>query len=267
MKKIKYCFIILTFNGFDDFKKFYRSLENVKEEFAVLLIDSFSSQLNSDTGKLLAKQLGIDFISVPNRGYGAGNNAGIKFAREHYDFEYLIIANPDTFIESMNYNDISKYGQNVIIGPNIKNLNGKEQNPLYFKKYKIPFWVMRHYIKKGSSYLLYIYLIINKLYSILFHLKYQHRNSIRVYALHGSFMIIGNRALSTLIPLYDERMFLYAEENHVAERAKSRSIPLFLDKDLRVIHKENGSVVEGDFDIAQKRHTLNSLRVFFKNIY
>lgn len=267
MKKVKYCFVILTYNGFDDFKNLYRSLSKIKETFAVILVDSFSNEYISDAGKSLAEKLNIDFISVPNRGYGSGNNVGIKFAREHYDFEYVIISNPDTIIEDMNYDIISKYGQNVIIGPDIKNLNGKEQNPLYFKKYKIPFWILRHYIKKGSVYLLYIYLIFNKLYSSYYHLRYRQRKSIRVYALHGSFMIIGNRALSALTPLYDERMFLYAEENHVAERAKSLNISLFLDKNLKITHKENGSTGEDGLNNAQIKHTLNSLRVFFKNTY
>lgn len=267
MKKVKYCFVVLTYNGFGDFKNFYHSLENIEEDFAVILVDSFSSEHTSKEGELLAKKLNIDFISVPNRGYGAGNNIGIKFAKKHYDFEYVIISNPDTTIESMNYDTIAKYGQKVIIGPNIKNLNGKEQNPLYFKRYKLPFWILSLYIKKGAMYLLYIYLVFNKLYSLFFRLKNRQRESIEVYALHGSFMIIGNKALSVLAPLYDERMFLYAEENHVAEQAKALNISLFLDKSLVVNHKENGSTGENSINSTQIQNTLNSLRVFFKNKY
>lgn len=267
MKKVKYCFVVLTYNGFDNFKKFYHSLDNIKEHFAVILVDSFSSKLTSEAGESLAKKLNIDFISVPNKGYGAGNNIGLKFAKEHYDFEYIIISNPDITIEHMNYDIISNYGQNVIIGPNIKNLNGREQNPLYYKKYGIPFWILSQYIKNGSLYILFLYLLCNKVYSLFFHLKYRQSKSIEVYALHGSFMIIGNKALSVLMPLYDERMFLYAEENHVAERAKSFKVSLFLDKRLVVSHKGNGSTGENGLNSSQIQHTLNSLRVFFKNTY
>lgn len=266
MEKIKYCFVVLTYNGFNDFKKLYRSLSNIQEKFAVVLVDSFSSELNRTIGESIAGQLNIDFISVPNRGYGAGNNVGIKFAIDNYNFEYLIIANPDTIIDKIDYNIISNYGENVIIGPQITNFNGKNKNPLYFKKYKLPFSILRHYVRNGSLSLLYIYLALNKIYSIFFRLKYRRRNPIGVYALHGSFMIIGQKALSKLIPLFDERMFLYAEENHVAERAKSLNIPLLLDKNLQVRHKENGSTNTEDVNKDQK-HTLQSLRVFFENIY
>ncbi|MDI6572594.1 glycosyltransferase family 2 protein [Leuconostoc lactis] len=267
MKKVEICFVILTYNGFDDFKNLYESFSLIEKEFAVVLVDSFSNIDIKNEGIQLSRELGIDFLSVPNKGYGAGNNAGIAFALKNYDFEYIVIANPDVIIKKMDYDEIVSHGNDVIIGPSIKNLNNREQNPLYFKKYSLPFFILKLYVKKGYIFFLYLYLIVNKFFAQYYFWRFRKTQVLNVYALHGSFMIIGKKALEQLIPLFDERMFLYAEENHVAEKAKAAKVQVILDKNIAIQHKEDGSTGESGRNQNQIRNTLHSLRIFFSNKY
>ncbi|KGH87910.1 glycosyltransferase [Oenococcus oeni] len=267
MKKIKYCFVVLEYNGYNDFKNFYESIQMNSDDFKLILVDSFSSENLKKEGKLLSKKLNIDFISVPNRGYGAGNNAGIKFATDNYNFEYLIIANPDTVIKKLEYKVLSEHGLDKIIGPEITNLNGKKQNPLYFKKYKLPFFVLEKYSISGSIATLYIYLVLNKIYSKYNQFLNRKEKILNVYALHGSFFAIGREALLKLQPVFDEKMFLFIEEDHVAEKSRMLSIPLVLDRRLNVCHKENGSTGESGLSPSSRKIALESLRAFFSNTY
>lgn len=51
-----------------------------------------------------------------------------------------------------------------------------------------------------------------------------------------------NDILQKLFPLYNERMFLFVEEMHLAMLAKKNGIKFYYDSSIVVNHKEDGSV-------------------------
>ena len=63
-----------------------------------------------------------------------------------------------------------------------------------------------------------------------------------VFSAHGAFFIIPSDILRTLHPLYNERMFLFVEEEHVAMLAKEKNISIYYDSSIVIKHKEDGSV-------------------------
>lgn len=262
MKKYDFIFVVLVYRNYDDFQNFYESLVKTMSNFKIIIVDSYFNEVITAKGKEIAKKNDCDFISVPNNGYGYGNNEGVEYALSKYKFDFLIISNPDVEIIHFPQNVLTSSYKNMIIGPSIITPTGKQQNPLYYRKNKFAFYLLKKYAFSEKISYLRIYLIVNKIQKF-FRMLFNRHIETKVYSLHGSFLIIGIDALQKLIPLYDDKMFLYGEENHLAEKAREKNIENKFDKRFEVFHKEDSSS-EG-ISLNVKAHTLNSLKIFFDN--
>lgn len=58
----------------------------------------------------LADEYDCDYLSVENKGYSYGNNQGIKFVLENYEYDFIVISNPDVLIERYDSSSLSKNG-------------------------------------------------------------------------------------------------------------------------------------------------------------
>lgn len=258
-KKFKYIFVVLVYKNYDDFQDFYYSIQDKVDDCRVVIVNSEYSEDCTNYGKKMANDLDCDFISVKNKGYGFGNNCGIKFVSDNYIFDYLIISNPDIELKKFSDKEIEKYKE-CIIGPKIITLSGKNQNPYYFKKNWISFSLLRRYAKSSLYIYRIMYLLFNKFDKSL--KKMFSSGKEQVYALHGSFFICHKDAIKKLSPLYDERMFLYSEEVFLANKAEKESINMYYDSDIEIIHKEDGSS-EG---VDTRKHGLESLKILFEHM-
>jgi GT2 family glycosyltransferase len=237
-------FVVLTYRNTKDLSEFIKITNvRVKEKFKIVVVNSFYDENSYTELRRIALDNDCDFINVENKGYGYGNNKGIDFAKKNYKFEYLIVSNPDIEILNLSTNNLKGF-EDSIIAPTIRTLSGKDQNPYYYSKIEIVEWLNYYSCKKERSIFAYMGIIINKLYReiALFIdrcLKVEKR---RIYASHGSFVIFGNFALNKLDPVYDERMFLFSEENHLARLAYKKNIKTYMIPAIRILHKEDGSV-------------------------
>ena len=69
-----------------------------------------------------------------------------------------------------------------------------------------------------------------------------NREHSEIYAPHGSFILFSRKAAELLSPVFDEEVFLFAEEHLLAWRAAQRNIPIIYSPAISVLHKEDGSV-------------------------
>jgi GT2 family glycosyltransferase len=63
-----------------------------------------------------------------------------------------------------------------------------------------------------------------------------------IYSAHGSFVILTKSALDLLYPLYNERMFLLGEEEHLAKQADKKNVKTYYEPNIEILHKEDGSM-------------------------
>ncbi len=236
-----YVFIVLVYRNYDDLYDFFTHLK--LSNYKVIIVNSFYDKQSEHKIKNLALSFGADFISVPNKGYGAGNNVGCKYALEKYSFKYLIISNPDVIIDKIDYRIIDEINADIF-GVEIVNKKNKKQNP--FMPYNIK-WLdkLKYWSYKYDNYYLAIFIcgifsIIRKLFSLVFILS--RRKWAYVYAIHGSFVILRRSAVENLFPLYNEKIFLFAEEEYLAQKAKKHNIKTIYIPSLKVFHKEDGSI-------------------------
>ena len=89
MSDLDFIFVVLVYRNIDDLKDFFDhfTIPNSK----VVVINSFYDKNSESSLKNIAEENDADFISVPNKGYGAGNNRGIEYVLNNYDFKYKYI--------------------------------------------------------------------------------------------------------------------------------------------------------------------------------
>lgn len=240
----QYVFVILTYRSSEDLTE---CLQSIKEKFAnykAVIVNSFYDDKTQESIFSIGLDFNCECISVENRGYGYGNNRGIQFCKENYNFEYLVVCNPDIVVLKNELNSSDFPEGKCVIAPIIKTANGKEQNPYWASDNKVCEYLIYKGYKNRNLVVLYFAIAVNKVIRCIsnkiFTLSKHHRK--KVYACHGSFVIYSAEVLDELCPLYDEKMFLFAEEAYTARMFKNRNIPVIYTKDISILHKEDGSM-------------------------
>ena len=269
-KKVDFIFIVLCYKNTIDLKSFIESVSNIKDSYKIIVVNNFYDESTNLEFQEISKKNDCDFLSFPNKGYGFGNNRGIEFANKMYSYEYLIISNPDIKFDLFEKESLKNMTE-CIVAPQIKTLSGKMQNP--FMNYNVPLVEYLEYKghKKKSNLLLYSGYGINKIIreiSILKN-KIKYKPIRKTYAAHGAFIIFGYKALQILQQPFDESMFLFSEEFYLAKLARKKNISIYLNFDIKITHKEDGSMslvnnsinkmqAESFIKYYEKEHKINS---------
>ncbi|HEX3027363.1 MAG TPA: glycosyltransferase [Clostridia bacterium] len=254
--------VTLTYRNDKDLTDFLDSLASLGCSYRVIVVNSFYDNESESAIRSVAQAYGCDFFSVENKGYGSGNNAGIRFALEHYQFQYLAVSNPDIRIGEFDLDRLTA-AENAVVGPKILTLRGKNQNPIHYRRNFFVLFFRFLYAKAGFLPFFLAAILFNKLEKAVLR-KGDAKGPRQVYALHGSFFLLPRSVLQTFGgKLFDERMFLFCEENHIAELARKHGVPIIYDPRFWVTHKEDGSISLENLD--HFRITRESLKVFFEN--
>lgn len=265
MEEVKFVFCILTYRNTEDIKECIESIKETVSCYKIIIVNSFYDNESMEEFKRVSEINDCVFINIENRGYGYGNNRGAEFALNHYIFEYLIIANPDTVIKKFSEEILEKV-ESAVIAPEIFNLNEKNQNPMLVKDIKFANYLIFFGLKLNKKLYINIGQMINKSFRMLFLLlkKLIKRNFYQVYQIHGSFLLIPYKVLKKIGLPYDENMFLFAEEGYLAYKLKKNGIKSYYCGEIKVLHKEDSSMSFRD-DVNEKLRQSNLY--FFNNYY
>jgi len=234
-----FVFVVLVYRNTQDLEDFFSSLSLKNSK--VIVVNSYYDETSEQRFREISLNNNADFLSVPNKGYGAGNNRGCEYALKNYHFRYLIISNADVEIIQLNTEQLSKYN-NSIIAPKILTLFGKNQNP-FMPYYSTKVDIIKNWAYTHRSRLIILILsalarIIRELYLRLLFPLFRHR---RIYAAHGAFVILPFEFVYKFSPIYNERMFLFAEEEHLAQLARKNNVLIMYNPQIVIRHKEDGS--------------------------
>lgn len=206
----------------------YSSNPNIK--FEIIIVDNNSN--SKLKGLLKSKFPKVMYIKSPNNiGFGAGNNLGVKYAKG----EYLFIINPDTrifpgTIEKL-YNFLKNNQYVGIAAPLLIDKKG------------------RTFIRQGSKKLTLLNAILSlsflckifagKVKSFYFENWNKKTNQEVDVAPGTAFMV--SKELFKKINGFDERFFLYFEENDICNRVKNLGYKIFILSDSKIFHKIGAS--------------------------
>lgn len=256
---IDFVFVVLVYRNVEDLKDFFSKfyIPNSK----VIVVNSFYDNDSEREFQKIAESNNADFLTVPNKGYGAGNNRGIEYALARYDFKYLIISNADIIIKDLHLDNVKKYGD-VIIAPEIRNADGLRQNPsVPFTPSRLREHIQYWMVKGGHLKIRRIMFIWSRISKIVYYMISKWKKTI--FSAHGSFVIIPRGVLECLHPLYDERMFLFTEEEHLGRLAASKCIKTYYAEDIKIYHKEDGSMSMDNVNVMQR--SSQSYIIYYEN--
>lgn len=261
--------VVLNYITHEETKEMIDSLKHHYPEVRTVIVDNGSPDYVVE--KLHEYSRLYDNVSVlplkENLGFAKGNNAGIKLLREE-GYKYICCSNSDIVIpekgvlESLKAHLIDN--EAAIAGPRVIGGRGREQNPLRInrpnpaqakkhlrKHYLYNVIITKRVVKVTKKVKKFIKIKIKKLLINLFPKFIKPKNSIHeesikshtqyVYALRGAFIMLG-ALFFEYYDGFDERTFLYNEENILGEMLLVHHLKTIYVLEFRVYHKESKTI-------------------------
>jgi len=235
-----FVFVVLVYRNTDDLKDFFANLDIPNSK--TIVVNSFYDELSENKFHNIASINEADFFSVPNKGYGAGNNVGCEYALKNYSFKYLVITNADIEIFKLKISDLKQL-KDYVIAPNIITNSGKHQNPSEpFTPGRLIHTLMKNCYKGDHNKLIWVFYAWCRAKRIIYNTISVFARPKYIYSAHGSFLIIPHDILTKLHPIYNEKMFLMNEEGHLAKKCQHLGIKTVYLSQITILHKEDGSM-------------------------
>ena len=258
-EKTKYVFVILVYKNSSDLIECIESIENKVSSYRIIVVNAYYDDTTRADVKKIAISHNCDFLDIENKGYSYGNNRGIEFASNKYEYEYVIVSNPDVVIREFDDSQLTSDFKYDIIAPEIIAASGRYQNPMAIRKNKWSEYLEYIGFKNRNTLLIYSGILVSKL-SRWYYAKVRRIACdpvYKIYEAHGSFVLISHRAIATLTPVYDEKMFLFAEEGVLAAKAKEMNMLTCYFSPISVNHKEDGSMKLSNISVNEELRKAN----------
>lgn len=256
-KRVKYVYVILVYRNMQDLEECLISIKSNVSSFQAIVVNAFYDEASMKTAKQIADKYYCDFLNIENKGYSYGNNRGIEFANNNYEYDYIVVSNADILIDSFDDKDLRCACE--VIAPRITAASGSLQNPMAV--YYSPIIEYIEYIgfKNNSKLFLYTGILLSKIIRTfyVFIAKYFNKKKYKIFAAHGSHVFISRKAVQKLWPVYDEKIFLFAEEGVLAQKCRKLNIPVFYNDNIKIFHKEDGSMKLSNFSINEELKKAN----------
>lgn len=222
------CFIILNYNDCETVIKLlhqicgYKSIEHILVVDNCSTDDSFTQLKKNESTKITVIQ------TNQNRGYAYGNNYGAEYAIDKWQPQILFFANPDVEFKEDTIGILEKTlyleSDYAVAAPLVQNGYNVWKIPGYWgclrSLFLIMFSIHKYHIKK--------YLKNNK-------------GIHEVGVVEGSFFAIKTSAFVE-INGFDERTFLYLEENILSKRLQEQNYKVVVNSEAVYVHAHSNSI-------------------------
>lgn len=273
MKENIFCFIILHYLAVEDTIECIESIckRFIDENVKIVVVDNASPD---NTGDLLEnnykdkKNINVIHCKL-NQGFSKGNNIGIKFARDKYNPDYIIVINNDTVVIQDDFLNIiqNDYKDNefAVLGPKILDPdNCNNSNPLYIGENKTVKNLKMIYKMWRKQYIK-VFINLDKIHPFV----KETVNKIDVQSqpietklenieLHGCCLIFSRKYFEYYNG-FEELTFMYGEESILKMNCDKYNLKLLYDPHLNIYHKEGVST-------KKERKSKKSKLLFYKRM-
>ncbi|EHI55465.1 hypothetical protein HMPREF9333_01180 [Johnsonella ignava ATCC 51276] len=267
MENIKTVCIVLNYNDAPTAIKLVRKIQKYKAFDKIIIVDNASTDDSREKLGMLAGTNTMFLRSKRNGGYGSGNNIGLKHAYEVLHAKYAVIANPDIDFcdEDVIYMSriMDANSDLAVISPMMKEKGGFGTAPAWplrdwFHELCAAGPLMRRLFKKLLNY-------PASYYKKTLYNNYDKKNLVYVDAVPGAFLMVRLDIINALGG-YDEKMFLYGEENLLAYKIKNAGARSAVITDRFYIHNCSSSIKKlfSSLHNRQKLREISTLYYFKK---
>ena len=227
--KIVTC-VILNYNDAPTTINLVQSIKNYSLLNFIVVVDNCST--DDSWEKLLCyKNEKIHVVrSEKNGGYGAGNNAGLRYSSEILKADYSIIANPDVLFDE---DCIRKFLHSFQEDSSVAVVSAKQSNSsdCAWKNCNTLQYIL------ATSLFFEVWLKIRS-----YPLKYfKGKEYVPVFAIPGSLLMIDLKKMIKY-GMYDEEFFLYYEEPVLAQKFAEAGLKTILRLDCSYVHNHHISI-------------------------
>ena len=259
--------VILNYNDADNTIKAVENLSKFKHIDKLIVVDNASSDDSYDRlGEYKSDKLVI-LKAHKNKGYGAGNNLGVSYAK-NLGARYALIANPDTYIDERTFDKLrlsfDKIKYLAVSAPvmnfedEIYELGSRKANIRGATAFPI-----RGFFRE----LVECEPVSRRIFTNFIHYPKSHYRSSVAYVdgVAGALLMV-DVDIFLRAGGYDERVFLYQEEAILAYKLKQRGYKTVLLTRYKYLHKHSQSIGKSfDSEIKRQRLREASLIHYFKN--
>lgn len=246
---------IVNYNDYKTTKRLIDNIINYKCLDKIVVVDNKSTD-NSliNLKKLESKKIKI-IASNKNGGYSYALNIGCKYLIEEFKELTIIVSNSDIIIDSEN--DLIELAKivsdnRVVVAPTI--IEGNNLN----RGWKIPkptddilqniFYFHRYFKKK-----------------IMYPDNYYYKKLSKVEVVSGSFFLINSKHLEN-INYFDDKVFLYYEENILGVKTKKAGKSMVVVNDIDVVH-DHSVTIDKSLKAIKKYDILKQSQYYFEKYY
>lgn len=258
---MKTAFLIVNYN---DYKTTIQLLNNIKEFQSldkIVVVDNNSTDNSfNEIKKYIKKNKKDKFIDIiknfENKGYGSGINYGAKYLKKTIGDCYIVVSNADIIIYSDE--DISKListfdSDTAVVAPIIKEHTGVSRG-----------WKVPTPFQDSLLNIIYIHKYLKP--KLLFYKnEYYSEKNIQVDAVSGCFFIINSKYLEQ-INYFDENIFLYYEENTLAQKLKKINKKTMINTQVEVFHNHSVTI-DKNINKLKKYKILKKSQMYFQKKY
>ena len=258
MKKI--VVVILNYNDAETTLKLANKIYKYKLLDTVLIVDNCSTD---DSLSYLGENINKGIIlleSGKNKGYGYGNNFGIRYAYNELKATHVIVANPDVeFSEELVVDMSEAFNKKkcAIVAPTPIYSNGRFQDN--------PGWKLTSLLEEVLS--------VSVLYNRLIGGKKKYNknefesNSIMpVDVVQGSLLMLDTSVMMKY-GMYDEDFFLFMEEQVLAKKIMQAGYKSYLLTKSTYIHHHSVTIKKIFNSLLGKNKLLNKSRILYYKKY
>ena len=244
--------IILNYNDYGTVIHLYNRIKKYEVINNIVIVDNCSTD---DSYERLKKDCDCFVLRTPkNGGYSYGNNYGIRWLQKNAPCKYYIVSNPDVvFDEVFVCEIICEMDKNPSIGIMSGVMLDREGNPA-----KSQYGVTTTYAKALLE-CFYLYRYYQMHYAKT---QVDFKNRINyVQVVWGSLFVISDAAFCA-IDGFDEKTFLYHEENIISERIKAQHYKEAILTTVEYIHMHAVTISKGTSRMIRHKIGCKSMYYF-----
>lgn len=248
--------VIVNYNDAETTIRLLNKINNYRAIDYIIVVDNCSTDGSYSALEKYRTDRIIVLCATGNKGYGAGNNLGIKYAKERLQCDVAIIANPDVIfteecIEKIKYTFSENRDVAVVTALQMKS----DGTFFHDTAWDIP---------SVSEYIFSSLFFVGKLFSKP--KEYNGNTQIAIDCVSGAFLAVDiNKFLS--VDGYDERIFLYCEETMLGIKLRNAGFKTLLLTNENYVHHHAVSTQKSIPDAVKRRSLLLNSRLFVLKEY
>lgn len=205
--------VVVNYNNWKETAEYIHRINDFSCIDHIVVVDNNSSNNSYKELSRLSDEKTVVVKTDKNGGYGYGNNFGVKYAIENFSSTYIAITNPDVYYNNDCIQNCVCFLENhpdyALVSPTMKNPDGQ----ICKCAWNLPKW----YELVFSTFAL-----IGKKVTVKF-LPYDISNSFQTCeCVKGSMLVIRSSVFNE-IGGYDQKIFLYSEENVLGFKLKKKN--------------------------------------------